>query len=67
MSEVNFIGRRIGREGIKPDLTKLTAIADWKQHKDLQNLGAFLGLTGYFRSLIQGYVTITQPLTDLIQ
>ena len=51
MTEATFAGGRVGPEGIKPDLTKLTAIADWKTPKDLQNLGSFLGLTGYFRPL----------------
>ena len=55
MTEATFAGGRVGPDGIKPDLTKLIAIADWKRPKDLQNLGSFLGLTGHFRSLIKGY------------
>lgn len=65
MSEATFAGGRVGSDGIKPDLTKLTAIAEWKIPADLQNLGAFLGLAGYFRALIKGYASIAQPLTDL--
>lgn len=67
MSEAVFAGGRVGKEGIKPDLTKLTAIVEWKRPSDLQNLGAFLGLAGYFRSLIKGYAAIAQPLTDLVR
>ena len=65
MTEASFAGGRVGPEGIKPDLTKLTAIANWKKPEDLQKLGSFLGLTGYFRPLIKGYASIAQPLTDL--
>ena len=65
VTEATFAGGRVGPEGIKPDLTKLTAVADWKTPTDLQNLGSFVGLTGYFRSLIKGYASIVQPLTDL--
>ena len=65
MTEATFAGARVGPDGIKPDLTKLTAVADWKTPTDLQNLGSFLGLTGYFRSLIKGYASIAQPLSDL--
>ena len=65
MMEVTFAGGRVGPDGIKPDLTKLTTITDWRIPKDLQNLGSFLGLTGHFRSLIKGYAMIAQPLTDL--
>ena len=65
MTEATFAGGRVGPDGIKPDLTKLTAVANWKTPTDLQNLGSFLGLTGYFRSLIKGYASIAQPLSDL--
>ena len=65
VTEATFAGGRVGPDGIKPDLTKLTAIADWKTPTDLQNLGSFLGLTSYFRPLIKGYALIAQPLTDL--
>ena len=67
MTEAMFAGGRVGPEGIKPDLTKLTAVADWKTPEDLQNLSSFVGLTGYFRSLIKGYASIVQPLTYLAQ
>ena len=65
VTEATFAGGRVGPDGIKLDLTKLTAVADWKTPTDLQKLGSFLGLTGYFRSLIKGYASIAQPLTDL--
>jgi RNase H-like domain found in reverse transcriptase/Reverse transcriptase (RNA-dependent DNA polymerase) len=65
VTEATFAGGRVGPEGIKPDLAKLTAITDWKIPTDLQNMGSFLGLAGYFRSLIKGYASIAQPLTDL--
>jgi hypothetical protein len=65
MTEASFTGGRVGPDGIKLDLTKLTAVADWKIPKDLQNLGSYLGLTGYFRPLIKGYAAMAQPLTDL--
>ncbi|KAJ7469479.1 hypothetical protein FB451DRAFT_1176715 [Mycena latifolia] len=40
-----------------------TAIVNWERPTDIQNLGAFTGSTGYFRSLIKGYATVVQPLT----
>ena len=62
MTEATFAGGRVDPDSIKPDLTKLTAITDWRIPKDLQNLGSFLGLTSHFRSLIKGYATIAQCL-----
>jgi hypothetical protein len=65
MTEATFAGNRVGPDGIKPDLTKLTAIMDWRATHDLLNLKSFLGLCGHFRGLIKNYAQITQPLTDL--
>jgi hypothetical protein len=65
MTEATFAGNRVGPDGIKPDLTKLTAIVDWKTPHDLLNLKSFLGLCGHFRALIKNYARIAQPLTDL--
>jgi Reverse transcriptase (RNA-dependent DNA polymerase) len=42
MSEVTFAGARIGPKGVLPDLTKLTAIVDWKKPSNALNLVSFL-------------------------
>jgi hypothetical protein len=67
MTEAVFTGATVGPEGIKPDLTKLTAIVDWQQPNHLSALESFLGLTGHFRDCIQNYSRIAMPLTDLKQ
>ena len=53
MSEVVFASERVGSEGIKADLLKLTAVVNWSTPSTIQNLGSFLGLTGYFCPLIK--------------
>ena len=66
MPEVIFRGSRVKKEGIKPDIVKLEAVAKWPQPANLLDLMHFLGLTGYyFRSLIKDYARIVAPLTDL--
>jgi hypothetical protein len=46
-------------------LTKLTAVVNWETPRTIQNLKAFLGLTGYFRPLIKNYSLLEKPLKDL--
>ena len=48
MSEVVFTRECVGTNGIRGDLTKLTAVVNWQKPTMIQNLEAFLGLTGYF-------------------
>ena len=66
MSEVVFAGERVGVEGIKADLLKLTAVVNWQTPTTIQNLGSFLGLTGYFQPLIKNYSLLEKPLKDLL-
>src|ERR1700676_5074154 len=65
MLEVVFAGERVGTEGIRGDLSKLTAVVNWEVPTTIQNLEAFLGLTGYFRPLIKNYSLLEKPLKDL--
>jgi hypothetical protein len=67
MDEVIFGGARVGQEGIHPDLAKMVAVAEWPIPQNLLELMRFLGLTGYFRSLIRDYTCIAAPLTDMLR
>ena len=65
MSEVVFAGECVSTEGIRDDLSKLTAVVNWETPTTIQNLEVFLGLTGYFRPLIKNYSWLEKPLKDL--
>jgi len=49
---VEFLGHRIGRGQISPQLAKTTAIREFVQPKTKRDLRAFLGLTGYYRRFV---------------
>ncbi|THH13172.1 hypothetical protein EW146_g7017 [Bondarzewia mesenterica] len=66
MTEAVFAGSCIGADGIKPDLSKLSAVVDWPRPTTLLELSSFTGLTGHFRGLIHHYSLIARPLTDLL-
>ena len=65
MSKVIFAGKQIGSNGIQADLTKLTAVVNWETPHTIQNLEAFLGLTGYIWLLIKNYSLLERLLKDL--
>ncbi|KAG2743355.1 hypothetical protein P692DRAFT_20746770, partial [Suillus brevipes Sb2] len=48
--------------GIHPDLAKKAAVAEWPVPQNLLELMHFLGLTGYFQSLIKDYACLVLPL-----
>jgi len=67
MKSVIFGGARVGQDGIRPDLAKIAVVAEWPVPQNLLELMRFLGLTGYFRSLIKDYARIAAPLTDMLR
>ena len=64
MTSMVFAGASIGQKGVQPNLSKLTAIVNWKILEDVLALVGFLGLTGWFCDLISGYTKKEQPLQD---
>ena len=48
MTTMVFAGASVGPKGVQPDLSKLTAIVNWKIPEDALALVGFLGLTGWF-------------------
>jgi hypothetical protein len=67
MTSMVFAGASVGPKGVQPDLSKLTAIVNWKIPEDALALVGFLGLTSWFRDLIPGYAKKEQPLRDLLR
>src|SRR6266481_2097403 len=53
--------------GITLNPDKVAAVINWPEPTTTHELLAFLGLMGFFRHHIKGYVTIAQLLSDLTQ
>lgn len=66
MTEVIFAGAWVGHDSIKPDLAKISTVVDWVVPSTVHDLMQFLGLMGYFRSLVKDYAWRAAPLMDLI-
>ena len=63
--QVTYLGHCISQQGVSPDPTKLTAVAEIPLPSNIEEVRTFLGLTGYYRRFIPNYATVAQPLTKL--
>ncbi|GJU43332.1 putative reverse transcriptase domain-containing protein [Tanacetum coccineum] len=67
LSKVQFLGHVIDSEGIHVDPAKIESIKDWASPKTPTEIRQFLGLAGYYRRFIEGFLKIAKPMTKLTQ
>ncbi|GKD95262.1 putative reverse transcriptase domain-containing protein [Tanacetum coccineum] len=67
LSKVKFLDHVIDSEGIHVDPTKIESIKDWASPKTPTKNCQFLGLVGYYRRFIEGFLKIAKPMTKLTQ
>ncbi|KAE8721419.1 Detected protein of unknown function [Hibiscus syriacus] len=67
LSEVTFLGHIVSADGIQVDPSKVEAIMNWKQSRNISEIRSFLGLAGYYRRFVEGFSLIAAPLTKLLR
>ena len=65
VTEVNFLGMIISRDGIKMDPEKVNAILKWPEPANVKHIHAFPGLGNFYRCFIKDYAIISRPMVDL--
>ncbi|GJU32057.1 putative reverse transcriptase domain-containing protein [Tanacetum coccineum] len=67
LPKVQFLGHVIDSEGIHIDPAKIESIKNWASPKTLIEIHQFLGLVGYYRRFIEGFLKIAKSMTKLTQ
>ncbi|GJT05040.1 putative reverse transcriptase domain-containing protein [Tanacetum coccineum] len=72
--KVQFLGHVIDNKGIHVDPAKIESVKDWASPKTpteirqfLAEIRQFLGLAGYYRRFIEGFLKIDKTMTKLTQ
>ncbi|GJS71520.1 putative reverse transcriptase domain-containing protein [Tanacetum coccineum] len=64
---VLFVQKKDESEGIHVDPAMIESIKDWASPKSPTEIHQFLGLAGYYRRFIEGFLKIAKPMTKLTQ
>nr|GEX26572.1 putative reverse transcriptase domain-containing protein [Tanacetum cinerariifolium] len=65
--KVQFLGHVIDSQGIHVDPAKIESIKDWASPKTPTEIRQFLGLVGYYRRFIEGFLKFSKSMTKLTQ
>ena len=67
LREVSFLGHIISEKGIRVDPKKIEVIIEWKPPRNVTKVRSLLGLAGYYRRFVKGFLMTTAPMTRLLQ
>ena len=66
LGEVSFLRHIVSEKGIRVDPKKIKVVIEWKPLRNVMEVCSFLGLAGYYRRFVKGFLMIEAPMMRLL-
>lgn len=67
VNEIEYLGRHISSEGVRPSNTKVTALLNSPAPCNIKQVRQFMGLASYFRKFIPDFSSKTAYISKLLK
>jgi hypothetical protein len=67
LKQVVFLGHVISKGGISVDPNMVQDVLSWKAPTSVGDIQSFLGLAGFYRRFIKGFLKLCKPMTELLK
>jgi hypothetical protein len=67
LKQVAFLGHIVSKGGISVDPSKVQDVLSWNVPTRVGDIQSFLGLAGYYRRFIKGFLKISKPMIELLE
>jgi hypothetical protein len=67
LKQVAFLGHIVSKGGIYVDLNKVQDVFCWNEPTSVCDIQSFLGMAGYYRRFIEGFLKISKSMTELLE
>jgi hypothetical protein len=67
LKEVSFLGHVISNGGVSVSLKNVVDVLKWSPPETVGDIRSFQGMAGYYRRFIEGFFSITKPMTTLLE
>lgn len=66
-AEVRYLGHKITPNGIETDPSKIAAISDLPEPRNIKHLKSFIQTCACYRKFVPQFSNVARPLTDLLK
>ena len=67
LKEVDFVGFRVGENGVSAQPEKIEALKNWKTPRNIAEIRSFAGFANFYQKFVPRYAHKMAPISELLK